>query len=337
MPPAITALQTLQWGKETTRGTAVAATSKIAVEGIQFAADDEMARPRLAKGLLTSVPGDETVTRRGTTFSIPETPLVYDQHQHFLLGCVKGGVTSSPGTGAPETWTFLRSLTADPAPEARTLERRLSDGTNFIDNEWSYALFSQLRWIYAIDQPLRFAAEGFARRIQSSTLTAGQAMPTIAIPASPLAKIWIDATWAALGTTQITAQVLSADITFRSGLMPKWTLDGRTDLDWTTHILNPEAIGIDATIRMLIKADSGQFATEKTAAAAGTLRAVRLEILGASSNEFELDMLLKHQVPEIQTIGSEDGQDIVEMKLVNSTDGTEMFSAKLVNQVSTTT
>ena len=192
MPPAITALQTLQWGKETTRGTAVAATSKIAVEGIQFAADDEMARPRLAKGLLTSVPGDETVTRRGTTFSIPETPLVYDQHQHFLLGCVKGGVTSSPGTGAPETWTFLRSLTADPAPEARTLERRLSDGTNFIDNEWSYALFSQLRWIYAIDQPLRFSAEGFARRIQSSTLTAGQAMPTIAIPASPLAKIWID-------------------------------------------------------------------------------------------------------------------------------------------------
>ena len=323
-------LRVFQWGKEVTRGTAVAATSKIAVENIEFEPEDVLARPKLAKGLLHRNPGSETVITRGSRFRIPETPVVYDQLQHLLSMAVKGGVAA---TGAdPYTWTFARSLTADPAPDSWTLERRLNDGSSQKDNEWAYALLSELRFIYQVDQPLRFSAAGFARRVQASTLTAALALPTIEIPPTPLAKIWIDSTWANLGTTQITGQVLRAEVTFRTGLKPIMTLDGRSDLDFTSYILDASEVGVDAEITMLV---AGQYDTEKTAAEAATLRAVRLEILGTQSRELELDMLLKHERGSLFSVGQQDGQDIVVMKFEDSDDGTNLFSAKAVNKINT--
>lgn len=327
---SIEGLRLFQWGKETTRGTAVAATSKIAVEGIEFEPVDEVSRPKLAKGLLHRNPGSETIIRRGTTSRIPETPVVYDQLQHLLSMSVKGGVVA---TGLdPFTWTFARSLTADPAPDAWTIERRLSDGTTNKDNEWAYALLSTLRFLYVRDQPLRFSAEGFARRVQASTLTAALAMPVIEIPPSPLAKVWIDSTWAAIGTTQVSAQVLRADITFHTGLKPLWSLDGRADLDFTTHLLDPSEVGLDAELVLLV---AGQYDTEKTAAEAQTLRGVRLQVLGTQTRELTLDMLLKHERGSVFAVGSEDGQDIVTMRLTDSDDGTNIFQAKAVNKIGT--
>lgn len=335
MPLALTALRQYQWGLESTSGTAVPATAKVAVEGLTFTPTDFFVRPRLAKGLITRNPGNETVIGRGTTWSVPETPFVYDQGQQWLAMAVEGG-QAAVGASTPYTWTFTRDITADPAVNTRTLEQRISDGTNHIDYEYAYACLSQLRFIYATDQPLRLSAEGFARRVQGSTLTSSMALPAIEIPPAPLAVVSIDSTWANLGTTPITGQVLSADVTFMTGYGPKMTLDGRTDLDFTTNILNSENVGLDVTIRMLVKANSGQFATEKTAAEAGTLRAVRLTIAGTASRALTLNMLLKHDAASIQTIGSEDGQDIVEMKLVDATDATNLFEVVLVNTLNTT-
>ena len=332
MPIANTALRLFQSGLEVdaTPGTAVPATSKMAVTDIVFTPTDVFHRPKLAKGLITRNPGNETVIARGTAFSIPETPVVYDQMHHYLAMAVKGDVAAA---GAPSvyTWTFPRDILADPDINTRTLERRLSDGTNFIDNEWAYAFLSLLRFIYEADQPLRFSAEGFARRMQSSTLTAGQVFPTIEIPPTALAKVWIDSTWATLGTTLIEAQVLRAELAFMTGYAPKMSLDGRTDLDFTTILLNAANVGMDLKLRLLIKADSGQFATEKAAAVAGTLRAIRIKVTGTASRALTLDGLYKYNVPEIGTIGSEDGQDIAELDLVDATDATNLFSAEVVN------
>ena len=335
---AISALQLLQWGEESTLGSAVAATSKIACEGITFTPTDTVVRPKVAKGILAANPGNETHVMRGTDFSVAESPVVYDQLQQWLSMSVAGAVAAS---GAPSvyTWAYARSMTADPAPDSRTIERRLSDGTDFIDNEWAYCLLRSLRFIYRTDQPLMFSAEGFARRIQGSTLTAGQALPTIEIPPAALATVKIDSSWATVGQTAVSSQVLSADVLFKTGLAPKMSLDGRSDLDFTTYILNPELVNLDVTLRMLIKTSSGQFATEKTAAeAAGqTLRAVRLNVLGTGSRQLQIDMLLKHERGSLQTISTEDGQDIVEMKLVGATDATNLLNIVLINSVNTLT
>lgn len=332
---ALYAARAYQWGKEATRGTAVPATSKIAVGTIDFDPLDAVHRPALAKGVLLRNPGNETVITRGTGLAVPETELIYDQIQNFLSS-LKGGVTPV-GAGADKTWTFAPSLTADPAPDSWTIERRLSDGTNFIDNEWAYCLWSELKFLYQIDRPLMLSATGFGRRVQSSTLTAALSLPTVEIPPTALAQVWIDSTWAALGTTQVTGQVLKAEITIKTGLKPKLTFDGRADLDFTTYVFDAKERGIDATMTMMVKASSGQYATEKTAAEAQTLRAMRFKVLGtvvgASNREFSLDMLLKHEKGSLFMVGQEDGQDIFDSVLVEATDATNWLSAKVVNAV----
>lgn len=323
-------LRTFQFGKESTRGTAVAATSKMAVEDVQFEPIDTVSRPKLAKGVLLRNPGNELVVTRGTRIVIPDTALIYDQIQNFLSS-LRGAVTPT-GTN-PYTWAFTPLLTADPAPDAWTIERRLSDGTDNIDNEWAYCLWSVLKFTYQIDQPLTFSAEGFGRRVQASTLTAALSLPAVEIPPTALCQAWIDSTWAALGTTQIAGQVLKAEVTINTGLKPKLAFDGRTDLDFTTYVFDPTMRGIDVALTVMVKTSAGQYATEKTAAEALTKRALRLKVLGTSSREFTLDMLLTHEKGSLFTIGSEDGQDIVEMKLVDANDGTNWLTAKVVNAV----
>jgi len=330
MPQTIEQLRTFQWGREGTRGTAVAATSKMAVTDVQFSPLDSVHRPKLKKGLLHRNPGSETIITRGTSFRIPETPVVYDQIQNFLLSAIKGAVT--PSGVNPYTWTIARLLTADPAPDTFTLERRLSDGATPVDNEWTYAFLTQIRFTYQVDQPLRFSAEGVCRRIQGSTLTAGQALPLIEIPPTPLAVMYVDSTWANLGVTQVTSQVLRADVTYHTGLKPKMTLDGRTDLDFTTYVFDASECGIDADFTLMAGA---QYATEKTAAEAQTIRAVRLKVLGTSSREFRLDMLLKHEAGSSFAVGADDGQDTFTMRMTDTDDATNMFQAVVVNAVST--
>lgn len=320
-----------QWGKEATRGTAVAATSQIAVSEIQFDPSDLVHRPRLAKGLLIRNPGNEVVVNRGTGLIVAETELAYDQIQNFLSS-LQGGRTGV-GAGADKTWTFAPSLTADPAPDAWTIERRLSDGTDSIDNEWAYCLWSEIEILYQIDRPLMFRATGFGRRVQASTLTAAQALPTIENPPTPLSQVWIDSTWAALGTTAVAGQVLRARITVHTGLKPKLTLDSRADLDFTTYVFDAQERFVELEATLMVKASAGQFATEKTAAEAQTLRAMRFKVLGTTSRELTLDMLLKHEKGSVQMLGQEDGQDTFDVRLVSSTDNTNWLSAKVVNAV----
>ena len=330
MPQTIEQLRTFQWGREGTRGTAVAATSKMAVTDVQFAPLDSVYRPKLKKGLLHRNPGSETVITRGTKFTIPETPVIYDQIQNFLLSSIKGAVT--PSGGNPYTWAIARLLTADPNPDTFTLERRMTDGTSPIDNEWAYAFLTQIKFIYQVDEPLKFSAEGVCRRVQGSTLTPALAMPLIEIPPTPLAKMWIDSTWANLGVTQTVGQVLRAEVTYHTGLKPKMTLDGRTDLDFTAYVFDASVCGIDAEFTVMAGA---QYAIEKTAAEAQTIRAVRLSVLGTSSRELTLDMLVKHVPGSSFELGADDGQDTFKMQMVDTDDATNMLQAKVVNAVST--
>lgn len=333
MPSGISGLRLYQWGLEGTRGTAVPATSRIVCEGIEFTPLDTVVRPPTAKGLLVRHPGDEQVVMRGTTFRVAESMVVYNQFQHWLGMAIKGGVTAT-GAGSTKTWSFIHDLDDDPAPDTRTLEQRLDDGTTQLDYEWAFAFLTQLRLIYSPDAQLRFSAEGVARRRQDSTLTASQAMPTINPQPAALAGCWIDAAWNNLGTTQVSAQVLSFDWTLNTGLKSKMTLDGRADLDFSTYVFDPSEYGYDATLRMLVQ-PGGQFATEIAAAEAQTVRAIRLRV-PTSGNSLYLDMLAKYEQGSIQTIGSEDGQDIVEMSLVDATDGTNQLDIELLNTTTST-
>ena len=324
-------LRGFQWGLESTRGTAVPATSKILVPYIDFEPIDELFRPDEARGLVQRYKGFETPLRRGTKWTVPDAAYSYEQAPNWASMSIKGAVAPT-GVG-PYVYTYTRDPVADPVPSAWTLERRLSDATNFVDNEFAYAMLSRITWKAAQNGPVLFNAEGFARRIQASTFTAALSLPTPELPVAALSKVYIDSTWANLGTTQIVGQVLDWEIGFNTGLSGIMTADGRTDLDFTGYIFGSAEVQLNVKIVMLVKPGSGQYATEKTAAEAQTLRAVRIQTTGSGSRDFKWNMLLKHMQASVFKIGEREGQDIVELNLVESTDGTNFFSHVITNNV----
>jgi hypothetical protein len=160
----------------------------------------------------------------------------------------------------------------------------------------------------------------------------GRVLPTPEFAPLGVGKLWIDSTWGTLGTTVVATQILNGSIEINTGAFPIWTLDQRSDLDFSTIGYNAEQAAVNVQLTALVGA---QFALEKTAAEAGTLRALRLQLDGTSSRKLLLDLLAKHEMASIFEFGEQDGQHVVEMNLQESTDGTNLLVAALTNNVAT--
>lgn len=327
--PYNSALEELQWARESTPGTDLAATSKVLCNFLRFTPQSEFYRPPVVRGLIQRNRGFETAVKRWTRWAA-EGPANYEQLQNWLSGAVVD-VASPTGVG-PYVWTHTRNPAAIPTLATYTLERRETDGSTPIDHVWHYAMVEKLKLSFVDGGPLMFSAEGFARRLQTGeTRTASLALPTPEIPPAPLSRVWVDSTWANLGTTQVSSQVLRADVEFNTGAYPIWTSDNRSDLDFTLHGINQDQVFMTAKLVLLLGA---QYATERAAAEAGTLRAVRVQFDGTSSRQLQIDFLGKYDLPELFEFGDENGQKIVELNLVESTDGTNLTTYKLTNNIS---
>lgn len=324
------ALGTVQWAREATRGTDLPATSVMIAEEFSFTSASVIQRPNTARGLLIRNRGHETATLYQGEWSA-SGPVNYEQLQHWL--CMIENVATPTGP-SPYVWTHTRNPAANASPAAFTIERRETDGTTPIVQAAHYCMLTRLLLSGAgPDELVRFEAEGFSRRIQTGeAFTAALTMPTPEFPPFALCKVYINDTWANIGTTQVSNQVIAWSVEHTTGVFPRVTADGRTDLDFNTHDINSGEVGINASITCLLGA---QYTTEVAAAAAGTLRAVRIEINGSGSRQLQIDFLAKYEQPEIPEFGDDNGGRTVVLNLVESTDGTNFLRYKLTNLVAT--
>lgn len=300
-----------------TSGTGVAATSKVAIEDLAFEPTDTLYLPKLAKGILVGNRGSEIVVSRGTKWSVPDGPLNFEQFIQWMsmltsnyTYVVIGGVAN---------WVFTWALDQDPAPITRTMERRLSDGTNRIDNRFLYAMLSKLSFKTAQDKAVMFGVEGFARRVQTNTFTPSLVFPTIELVVSASESVYIDDTWGAIGGTAISQQIYASEISLESGYEPLTTSPGRSDLDFGVHMVNSDKITASAKLTALVTS-GGLYTTEKTKAEAAALRAVRFKFEGSGGREIDIDVLMKHQAGSLFKVGAYNGTDIVQLDLASSTD-----------------
>lgn len=333
MANALTGLDTYQWAMESTKGTDLATTSKMVVEEFTWTPEDENYRPMHLAGLTVANRGNEQAMWRGTRWNA-RGKLTFQQAIQWLEMSIAGAV--SPTGTDPYTWTYTRSATAVPTIDAATFERRLSDGSNVIGNAIHYAMLDELTLSGDQKGMIEYAATGFARRIQTETLTAGQTLPsTLTFMPHGTSALYIDDTWAGRGTTVVSAQLLNWSLKIRPGHEPFFTADGRSDLDFPTHILNTDEVKTEFTARLLIPGTGSQYATEKTAAEASSLRACELRITGSGSFSLKLQFLATHEKASLFEVGTLNGQRVVDLSMVGSTDLTNYQAAVLVNNTAT--
>lgn len=335
--PVIHAISLPQWGLETNLApgapsAAVAATKKMAVKDFLIKPTDTVIRDQILKGLAIANRGNEIIGERGTDWEVPETPLVFNEF-HYWEGMAIVGPTKS-GAG-PFIWTATHTPATIQAHHLRTIELGLGDGTNTLDWEIPACFLKEIEIIGAANSPVRFRASGSGRRLQTSTRTGALSLPVIQEVPMALTKVYIDSTWANLGTTQVSGQVVGWRWKLNTGLMQQMTADARSDQDFTVVILNPDELKWECEIDIKANLNTGQWQTEKTAAEALTLRAIRIQadITGVEADQLKLDGLFKYTAGSVFPNDRNNGEVLCKLSLEAATDDTNTFAMVVQNGI----
>ncbi len=268
----------VMFGKETTRGTAVAATNRWLAQTPAVGTDRKPIFPSEHVGINT--PSVRSVIHQylyQNTLSIEHG---YFQALPSIFGCgLKGGVTATETTGSQQDylWTHTPSLTfgADNAQDALTIE--LGDDTQAFETE--FAMFERIRISGNVAQgqdasPVNIEADFFGRQLTPTTFTSAIAIPTVEPMNAKLSRFYLDTAWSGVGGTEKANILRSFDIEILTGLHPKFS--GSANRYFDTYGQGP----ISVTANFIFEGNSDADAIFD-AHQAKTFNVVRLAILGS--------------------------------------------------------
>jgi hypothetical protein len=269
-------LSKYQFGLETTRGTAVAATRILGADIKAVPKDRVWESIMYADGSRANANNkrnDEFLVRDSLTF-----PQGYFQAIPVLGQCsLDGTITPVEQTVSQGDylWGITPSLIAANDPDTITLE--LGDNTQAYEIE--FVMFDSLKFAWTIAQdggssPVSIEAGYFGRQVTPTTFTAGQSLHSGIVPMNgKLSRMYLDATWAGLGTTEQTATFRGAEVEILVGNHPKML--GSANKYFDTHGEGEIAAMATLTLEGNATADAIFDLCQ-----AGTNRALRLEING---------------------------------------------------------
>lgn len=267
----------VQYGKETTRGTAVAATRILLGKVPVVNSDRQPVVPDEDAGIRAR--GVRSVIHQYLYMNTLSTEHGYFQQLPWYFGCgLKGGVTAAEQTPsqADYLWDFTPSLDFGVSNNIDSSTIELGDDTQAFESE--YAMFERIRISGQVSQgmeasPVNIEADFFGRQLTPTTFTSALSLPTAAPMNAKHARLYVDTAWSGIGGSELPNLLRSFDIEILTGVHPKFAGSG-------SKYFNGHGEG-------LITA-TAQFTVEGLAAAdalmdaqqAKTFQAVRLEIAG---------------------------------------------------------
>lgn len=214
----------VQYGKESTRGTAVAATKIWNGKVPAVNSDRKPVIPDEDIGIRAK--GVRSVIHQYLYNNTLSTEHGYFQQLPALFGCgLKGGVTASEVTPAQTDylWTFTPSLTAANTPDSLTVE--LGDNVQAFETE--HVMFERIRISGTVAQgmdvsPVNVEADFFGRQLSKTTFTGALSLTTAEPMNAKLSRFYLDTTWAGAGGTEKTNILRGFDIEIITGVHPKF-------------------------------------------------------------------------------------------------------------------
>lgn len=297
----------MQYGKETTRGTAVAATKIFLGKMFDVKSDRQPVFPTENVGINTdAVRGEIYQYLYSNTLS---TEYGYFQELPLLFGCgLKGGVTATEQTAsqADYLWTFTPSLTAANSPDAFTLE--YGDDVQAWRSE--YCMFERIRISGKIAQgmdasPVAVEADFFGRQISTNSFTGSLSLPTATAMNAKLARFYLDTSWAGIGGTEKTNTLREFDIEIVTGVHPTFSGSGN-------QYFNQHQEGLITAKAQFVFEGNSNANTVMTNHLAKTFQAVRLTVNGpqiGSGQVHSLKIDIGGYWESVSPLSSEDRND----------------------------
>lgn len=300
----------LQLGKESTAGTAVAATRMLYPDGTGLWNLDRM-RTRHDGAHRGTRTNRTHVTQQGVTLGIPfrtasDVGVSFDELIYPFCQ-LKGGVTGSGGA-ADKTWTFTPSQTGSNAQESFTIEF----GDDIQEYEAEYCQASDFTLSAGVDDLTQLEMNFFGRQSSKSTKTSVTANNGVKIPGY-LWTIKFATTQSGLTGASVQSNFLVGwSLNVQTGLVPRKYQDGNAYFGQTV-----EAAPITGTLDLVVESTSTAVSQFYDKAAADTIDFVRLKAtgpaLGGTNYSAQIDLCVSYDDPEV--IGAEsDGVNLYNVK-----------------------
>ena len=321
----IKALRKIQAGKETTAGTAVAAT--IVWRGTGTLEDQrETIFPDEDIGYLSGV-DRAYCPKLLAAFSFDAVPATFEQLPIILSAGVKdvvSGTTDTGGSGKVYTYTF-------PTTSQNTLRTwTLEGGDDSGAEEMEYSFVESFEISGNGGEAVMMSANWIGRQVSTASFTS-LSVPTVEEVLFGNGKLYIDGT--TIGTTQVTNTLLGFSLNVNTGIVTKFTAEGQKYFSFATQT-KPEVL-LNVTFE-----HNASAVTEKATWRAGTARLIRLNITGnalTTAGTFATKLLrvdLAGKWEKFDKIGETNGNDIVTGTFRANYDPTaaKFAEIKVVNQ-----
>ncbi len=295
-----------QIGKESIKGTAVAATARL-LGDVKVPKDQVPVYPGFNLGIRAKDVESHSYQQLVDGLVL-DFPTAYFQLLPWLASMtLKGNITPgahSGGTGFFD-WDHTPALTsASNAQDSFTVEM----GDNVQAYEANYLLGKKLTISGAMgnNEPVKASVETFGQKLVPSTFTSAIAIPSIETMIANLTKLYINSSWATKGTTQVTGLLIDYSLEILTGLVPRHHGNG---LSFDSHKEGP----IDAMLKLTLEGDAAVDAyydgCYPTPGTPKTKYAIELDIPGSGHNV--LKVALWGEFEEIIPLGSEkDGNNL---------------------------
>lgn len=266
----VRALRKLQFGRETTAGTAVPATTIWRGSGT-IEDQREIVTAQEDVGVLLR-PSRVYTARLQAGLALDEVEATFEQLPYILemgMQAVWTGATADSGSGR----VYAYSLGTTTANTINTFT--IEGGDNQQAEVMEYSLCRSFTLSGDSGKAWMMSAELIGRQVATTSFTTSLSIPTVEDILFPRTRLYID-TAGSVGTTLKSQTLLAAELNVaETGVVPVYTADG--ELYYSFH----KIIGAEATLQMTFEHDATAVA-EIAAWRAGTERAVRLQASGST-------------------------------------------------------
>ena len=328
---AITALRELQLGKETTAGTAVAATVVYQGQGI---GKDESPIEHIPQDIGQMVPKPRSMTPRSdATVTFDPAPATFEQLGYwFDAGIEAPGTPTADTGGAGHIYQYDLSNTTAASINTYTIET----GNAQESNEMEYSFVEEFTLSGASGEAVMVGGTWRGRQQSDCAFTA-LSVSTVEPIYFNKGKIYIDAAGGTIGTTQKTATWLGFEISGPTGVRAIHSGDG--NLYFAAHEVATSEITGSLTLRHNAtgEAEIGIAATRAARLVRMTFEGATLTTAGSSYTYKTLNIDMAIQYTEVPTIEEADGLDNVTLPFRIVDSDSEQLQFIIVNELAALT
>lgn len=315
----------IQLGREGTKGTVAAATTKW--RGPFSMPSDARTRNIVEEQIGAFMQAERSYDAAYLAkWAAPSCPLTYEQILHVLEAGVK---TTTPSGGGPYTWLYSYPYTGVTVNTIKTYTVEAGSATITGDNQrMEFGFVEQFELSGKFGEAWMMQSNWLGRQLTPSiTFTAGQAAPTVEEALFNKTVLSIGATGGAVA--QVNGVLMAAKITVKTGLIIVPVANGQLyfqDYKWT----QPE---IKFSITFELEDGAGTVTTERGIYNTNAVRLFRLKTTGSGSKSMQLDWAGKYDTFGDYTNASGDTTVTVDGHVVASSADSLAFAATIVNSI----